>query len=53
MYLLMIYEILGLFFNILTVDHKYSLFNTENLPQSFQMQLSNKLKTLSEFFTPF
>ena len=33
-----IWKILGLFLNPLTADRKYSLLNTENLKQHFQMQ---------------
>ena len=40
MFLLVISEILGLLVNTLTVDNKYSLSNSENLPQPIQMQLS-------------
>ena len=42
MSLLVIYEILGLFVNTLTVDENYPLYNTENLPQPNQMQLTKK-----------
>ena len=48
---LAIFEILGLFLNILNDHHKYSLCNREHLQQSIQMQLSKKEKLLSEFFT--
>ena len=48
--LLMICKILGLFFNPLTSDHKYSLLNRGNLLQHFQRQLSKKRKIFSEFF---
>ena len=37
---LVISEILALFVNTLTVDHKYYLCNMENLQQSIQMELS-------------
>ena len=43
MSLLVIYEILGLFVNTLTVDEKYPLYNTENSPQPNQMQLTKKI----------
>ena len=43
MSLLVIFEILALFFNILSADHKDSLCNNENLQQSIQMQLSKRL----------
>ena len=44
MSLLLISEILGLFVNAVTVDDKYSLRNSENLPQKIQMILSKKQK---------
>ena len=44
-----IWKILGLFVNPLPVDGKYSLLNRSNLSQHFQMQLSQKPKTFSEF----
>ena len=50
MFLIVISEILGLFLNILTTDHKHCLCNRENLQQSIQMQLSRKLETLPQFF---
>ena len=40
MSLLVIYKILGVFVNTLTLDDKYSLLNSENLRQTIQMQLS-------------
>ena len=40
MSLLEICKILGLFFNTLTADGKYSLCNTDSLWQQNQMQLS-------------
>ena len=43
MSLLVIYEILGLFVNTLTVHDRHSLRYKENLPQSIQMHLSQKL----------
>ena len=48
MSLLVISEILGLFFNILTADGKYSLRNRENLWDPIQMHLYEK----SYFFIP-
>ena len=42
MSLLVICEVLGLLFNTLTTDGKYSLRGRENLPQPIQMQLSKK-----------
>ena len=50
MYLLVICEIVGLFFNTLVADDKYSLRNSEKLPQPIQMELFKKQKSYSEFF---
>ena len=51
---MVISEILALFINIFTADHKYCLFNRENLQESIQMQLSKKRKTKNfEFFATF
>ena len=47
------YKILRLFVNALTVDDKYSGSNMQNLPQQFQMPLSQKQKTFSGFFIAF
>ena len=47
------YEILSLFVNALTADDKYSDSNMQNFPQQFQTPLSQKQKTLSEFFIAF
>ena len=47
----MICKILGLFVNTLTADNKYSFLNRDNLTQPTQMQLSQKQKTFSQFFT--
>ena len=49
----MIRKILGLFVNTLTADDKYSLVNRDNLMQHIQMQLSQKEKKFSEFFSVF
>ena len=38
-----------MFVNSLTADDKYSILNKGNLLQRFQMQLSQKRKTFSEF----
>ena len=38
-----------MFVNSLTADDKYSILNRGNLLQQFQMQLSQKQKTFSEF----
>ena len=53
MSLLVIFEILGLFVNTVTVDEKYSLLNRKNLPQPIEMKLSKKQKRFSEFFSPY
>ena len=47
------YEILRLFVNALTADDKYSRSNMQNLPQQFQMPLSSKKKSFSQFFIAF
>ena len=47
------YEILRPFVNALTVDYKYSGSNIQNLPQQFEMPLSQKQKTFSGFFIEF
>ena len=49
--LCVIIKILRLFVNTFTVDHKHSLLNRDNLTQPTQMQLSQKQKTFSQFFT--
>ena len=49
--LLVIFKILGLFVNTLTADDKDSLLNRDNLTQPIQMQLSQKQKTFSQFFS--
>ena len=51
--LLLLCEMLGLFFNTLTVDGKYSLRNIESLLQPVQMQISKKQNTFSNFFPSF
>ena len=53
MCLLVIYKILSLFLNTLTVNDRYYLFNRDNLTQPIQMQLSEKKETFSEFFFAF
>ena len=50
---LVICKISRLFPNILSVDGKYSLFKRENLRQPIQMQVSQKQKTFSPFFSAF
>ena len=42
-----------LFVNPLTADDKYSLLNRDNLLRLIQMQLSQKQKSFSEFFSAF
>ena len=42
-----------MFVNTLTSDDKYLVQDCENLPVTIQMQLSEKRKTLSQFFLPF
>ena len=44
---------LGLSVNMLTADDKYSLLKRENLLQHLQMQLSQKEKTVLNFFFHF
>ena len=51
--LLVKFEIRGLFINTLTVNHDYSVRNTESLPQPIQMQLSKKQKSFCKFLPPF
>ena len=49
----MIHKIPRLFVNRQTVDEKHYLLNRDNLTQPIQIQLSQKLKTFSEFFFAF
>ena len=42
-----------MFVNILTANHKYSLFNRDNFRQPIQMQSSEKQKSLYEFVSAF
>ena len=51
--LLVICKILRLFFSTMSAVDKCSLPNTENLMQPIHMQLSQTLKTFSEFFAAF
>ena len=44
---------LGIFVNALTTDDKYPVQDCENLQLPFQMQLSEKRKTLPQVFLPF
>ena len=53
MSLLVIFEVLRMFVNILTVDGKYSLRKRENLQQTTEMQFSKKQKSFKEFFAAF
>ena len=46
-------EILAVFVNTLTADAKYDVQDCENFQLPIQIQLSEKRKTLSEFFVPF
>ena len=50
-YLLVIHKILRLFANTLTVDDKHYLLHRDNLMQGIQMQLYQKQKKISEFFS--
>ena len=52
-FLLVICKISRLFPNTLSADGKYSLLNRDNLTQPSQIQLSQKQKTFSEFFSAF
>ena len=51
--MLVLCKILRLFLSILTDDDKYCLLYRENLAQAIQILLSQKQKTLSQFFSPF
>ena len=51
--LLLIFELLRVFIETLTADHRYSLSYIWNLQVLHQMQLSKKLKTFSGFFCLF
>ena len=53
MYSLVIYEIIGVSVNTLTIDDKYSLRNTETLPQSNQINFPKKQKNISQFSAQF
>ena len=54
--MLVLWKMLGLLFNTLTDDDKYSLLYRDNLPQQIQILLSQKKKTFSrlssEIFIP-
>ena len=51
--LLVICKSLRLFVNTMSAVHKCSLRNTDNLMQPIHIQLSQKLKTFSQFFQGF
>ena len=51
--LLEICKLLRNFINTLTTNDKYFLLNTDKLTQQIQMQLSQKRKTSSQFFSEF
>ena len=51
--LLVICKILRLFVNTFPAFEKYSVFNSECLTHPIHMQLSQKQKTFSQFFSPF
>ena len=53
MSLIVIYKILRLFLNILTVNEKHYLLNTANSTQPIQLQLSQKQKFFFQFFSAF
>ena len=44
-------QILGLLLNTLAADEKYPVLNRDNLTIPIQMQLSQKQKTFSDFFS--
>ena len=48
--LLVIYKIVRLLLNTLSVDDKHYLLNRDNLTQPIQMKLSQKQKSFSDFF---
>ena len=51
--LLVLYKILRVFFNTLTVDDKHYVLKRDKLTQPIQAQLSQKLKAFSFFFVAF
>ena len=53
MYLLLTYQISGLFGNILAANGKYSVLNRVNLTIPVVMHISQKQKTFSEVFSSF
>ena len=46
-------ELLGQFFNTLTVDYKYSSWNRDNFWEEVPRKISPKPKTFSDFFLYF
>ena len=52
MSLSVISKILILVVDSFTANGKYSLFNRDNLWQAIEMQLSQKEKTFSQYFSP-
>ena len=50
---LVIFKILRLFVNTFGADDKYSLLNKDNWTKPIQMELSQKQKTFSQFFSAF
>ena len=51
--LLETWKLFSRFFNTFTVDDKYSLISRDNWMETIQMQLSQKQKIFSEFFSAF
>ena len=51
--LLLTHQISGLLVNTLASDDKYPVLNRNNLTRPIQMQLSQKQKTFSQFFSSF
>ena len=51
--LLVIFQMLKLFVNTLTVDDKYYLLNKDNLTEPTEMKLSKKKKLFFNFFNIF
>ena len=49
----MIYKILSLFLNTLTVNDKHYLLNRDNLKQTIQIELSQKQNNFFQFFHAF
>ena len=49
----MIYKILKVFFNALTVHNKHYLLNRDKLTQPIQQELSQKQKDFTQFFFAF